>query len=356
MKIIIFAGGHGTRLWPLSRKNSPKQFEQIFEGKSTLQMAVERVEKVVDYTDIYISTNHDYESIVKSQLPQQIPESNYILEPVRRDLSAAVGLAFYTLKNRGITEPVAILWADHLMQRPEKFRKALKTGEQLILQNPNRFVYLGETPRFPNHNLGWITIGDKIDTVNGLEVYEFENWKYRPSLVDCKQMFRSGKSLWNPGYWITSVEFVLDLYERLKPEMASKLKKVTQDPTLLKRVYPTLESISFDDAIIEKTTPSQAVVIKVDLGWSDPGTLYALKEAVQKSQASNVIQGNVESLNSKDCLFINKENKKLMAGVGLEGMIVINTKDALVVVQKSNVPMVKELVKKLEEKNKLQYI
>lgn len=355
MKIIIFAGGHGTRLWPLSRKNSPKQFEQVFEGKSTLQLAVERIEDIVNYEDIYISTNQKFQSIIKSQLPN-IPEENIILEPAKRDLAAAVGLAFYTLKKKGIDEPVAILWADHLMQRPDEFRKALLTGEELIKENPNRFVYLGETPRFANHNLGWITVGEKTNKKDNLEIYEFKSWKYRPDLQLCRQMFESGQSLWNPGYWITSIDFVINLYRKLKPEMAAKLEEITSEPDLLAEIYPTLESISFDDAIIEETTAEQAVVVKVDLGWSDPGTLYALKEALQESPKSNVLQGNVEVIDSSDCLLINKEEGKLVAGVGLQGMVVINTKDAIAVVHKDDVPKIKDLVKQLEDNNKSEFI
>ena len=355
MKLIIFAGGHGTRLWPLSRKNTPKQFESLFEGKSTLQLAVNRVQDIFGIENIYISSNEQYKKLIFDQI-KELPENNFLSEPVKRDQAAAVGLSLMKLKNNGYTGPIAILWADHLMKNVEEFQKALAIGEELINENPNRFIFIGEKPRFPNHNLGWITVGEEITKKNEISVLEFKNWIYRPEIKICKQLFEEGKSYWNPGYFITSVDFVLSLYETKMPDMFQLLEKMGKDSKLIDKLYPTVESISFDDAIVTKTKPEQAVVLSVDMGWSDPGTLYALKEALQKTPAANVSQGNVFNLKSKDCLVINRDEAKLITTIGLEGMIIINTKDAAIIVHKDNVPKVKELVTKLDEKDLRKYI
>lgn len=348
MKILIFAGGHGTRLWPLSRKNSPKQFDPIFDGKSTLQLTIERVRAIAGIESVYVSTNIKFKKLIETQVPD-LPSGNLFLEPERRDLAAAVGLSFMKLKEQGVNEPVAIVWADHIMEEVNEFREAIKIGEKLIIDNPNRFVYLAEKPRFPNHNLGWITIGKKLDTIEDFDVHEFLKWDYRPELEKCKKMFKSGKSFWNPGYWITSLDFVLGLYKEHMPAMYSALDQIIKDPNKLEEIYPTLESISFDDSIIAKTTPEEAVVIRVDLGWSDPGTLYALKEALAESENDNVTQGKTFEFETRDSLVINKEDKKLIVSAGLDGMVVINTEDVLLVVHKDNVPNVKKIVGELEQ-------
>lgn len=355
MKILIFAGGHGTRLWPLSRKNSPKQFDPFFNGKSTLQLAIERVRPIASMEDIYISTNKNYKSLVKKQIPD-IPDENIILEPERRDLAPAVGLSFIHLKEKNGSEPVAIIWSDHLMDNVNEFRQALKTGEGLIKKSPNRFVYLGEKPRFANHNLGWITVGKAIETIDEMEVLEFISWKYRPELSLCKKMYASGQSFWNPGYFVTSIDFVLGLYKEFVPKMYTQLQEIAQDFSKLDEIYPKMEAISFDDAILERTTPEQAVVLKVNMGWSDPGSLYALKEAIAKTQKDNVSQGRTFEYGTKDSLIINKEDKKLVATANLNGMVVINTEDVLLVVHKDDVPKVKEIVRELDQLDMDEYI
>ncbi len=355
MKIIIFAGGTGTRLWPLSRKNSPKQFGKIFNGRSTLQLAVDRLEKTFGSENIYISTNENYVSIVKGQLPQ-IPSSNIVAEPEKRDVAPSIGYNFMKLQKAGYHGPVAIIWADHTMDNVKEFTSALKKGEALVNKNPDQLVFIGEQPRFANHNLGWIHVGSKISN----DTYQFLEWRYRPELEACKQMFNSKEWLWNPGYFIVDLDTTIDLYKTHQPKMYEQLQQIVMklgtvdEAQTLRQIYPKIEAISFDNAIIEKVPAEQAVVIAVNMGWADPGTLYALKEALVSKQEENYTRGFSYNLETKDSLIINEDENKLVTTIGLEGMIVINTPDALVVVHKDNVPKVKDLVSKLKGEKKLE--
>jgi len=348
MEILIFAGGTGTRLWPLSRKNTPKQFGKDFNGKSTLQLTFERVEPAFGIENVYISTNERYVSLIKEQLPQ-VPAVNIVAEPEKRDLAPAVGYNLIRIKKAGCQGPVAIVWADHIMEKPQEFILALKNGERLVKKNPKQIVFLAEKPRYAQNNLGWIHVGEKIRN----QLYQFQEWHYRPPLAKCGKMFESGEWYWNPGYFIVDLDLILNLYQKFMPKMFRQLEKIaesigtTRESAVLSKIYPTLESISFDDAIIEKVGPEQAVVQMVDMGWSDPGTLYALKEALEPSLDENLTRGKVYSLDSKDCLIYNDEKNKLVTVVGLEGYIIINSEDTLLVVNKSDVPRIKELVKKL---------
>lgn len=349
MKIIIFAGGAGTRLWPLSRRNSPKQFGKLKDDKSTLQMAVERV-MGFGLDNIYISTNEQYVPLVEEQT-REIETAHIFSEPAKRDLAAAVCLTLLRLKKNGVNGPVAVLWSDHFMERPEDFRTALKKGEDLLQENPERIVFMGEKPRFANHNLGWIHLGEKIKS----NIYEFLGWKYRPELLECEEMFASGEWMWNPGYFIFDIDFVLGLYEKFQPEILAVLAEMIEDELLLQTEYQNLPAISFDNAILEKIDSSQAVVLKTDMGWSDPGTLYALKEALTGSEDEHYVKGKALMHNSRDCFVYNEEDK-LVAGVGLDGMIVVNTKDAILVCHKDDVPEVKELLKRIEGEGLSDYL
>ncbi len=339
MKLVIFAGGKGTRLWPLSRVNSPKQFDKIFNNQSTIQLAFNRVAPTFGPENIFVQTIGDYQEAVKEQLPE-LPEKNIFIEPARRNLGPAVCYAAHQLKKRGVEGAMSILWADHLMERAEEFIDALQRAKNLIAEDPERFVFLGEKPRFANNNLGWIKVGGEAGRNSEEPVFSFRGWKYKPSAEECQEMYERGDYFWNPGYFITSVDFLDRKYRELAPGIH---RAVTSGN------YKDAEASHFDRAIIEKVDLSGAVVLKTDMGWTDPGTLYALKKALEEHSEANVINGKVSALNSTDCLLYNLDKHKILAGVGLKGMVVINTPDALIVVPKDEVVNVTNLVKKMEE-------
>ena len=346
MKVIIFAGGIGTRMWPLSRENSPKQFDQIFAGRSTIQLAYGRVAPVFGNENIYIQTTKIYQKIIQKQLPK-LPKKNIFLEPARRDVGPAVYFAVNKLKELKYSGPMAIVWADHLMDRVGEFRGGLKTGKKLIEKDPNRFIFMAERPRFANNNLGWIHVGEKAGEINKYEYYKFKGWKYKPKKELCDKMFKSGDYFWNPGYFITSLEFITDCYQKLAPEIYS---------CVTSGKYENCPKLSFDSAIIEKVDLKNAVILKTNMGWSDPGTLYALKEALEESSEGNVTKGNVYNLGTTDSLIYNLENKKVVTTVDLKGMVVVNTEDAIVVVHKDNVVRISELVREMKNKKLDKYL
>lgn len=346
MKLVIFAGGIGTRLWPLSRENSPKQFDRIFGGKSTLELAIERIKTKFDISDVFIQTLENYRPLIMEQIPD-LPEENLIIEPCRRNLGPAVCLSVLELKKRGHSGPMAILWADHLMEKPEEFVNALLASEDLIQEDGQRFIFLAEKARFANNNLGWIHVGDNIGQKGGFDYFSFKGWKYKPGVEECEQMFASGEFFWNPGYFITSIEFLEAQYKNLAPETYAAVSS---------GAYETAEAIHFDRAIIEKVDLGGAVVIKTAMGWSDPGTLYALKEALAQSEEEVISRGNVSSMGCVDSLLYNVDEKKLVTAIGLKGMVVVNTPDALIVVPKTEVINITKLVGQLREEGKKEYL
>lgn len=350
MTILIFAGGVGSRLWPLSRSGAPKQFVPLQDGKSTLQLAIDRVREF-GLDNVYISTHASYAEAVAAQVPE-MDTSHILAEPDRRDLTAAVGLALVRLRQRGVSGTVAILWSDHFMKHPDRFVAALRRAEGLVSAEPNRLIFFGETPRFPNHNLGWIRLGEAIEP----DIHRFLGWKYRPDLSVCHDMHASGEWVWNPGYFVFDRDFLLERYREHVPEMYGELETMGDSDAAIAERYALLPAMHFDDAIVSKIPSSQAVVLKVDLGWSDPGTLYALKEALEPDREKNLSRGFAIFHTSKDSFIANHEEGKLVAGVGLDGMVVVNTPDVLLVCHKSAVPDVKELLERLKAEGHERYV
>lgn len=344
MKIVVFAGGVGTRLWPLSRKNSPKQFEKILGDKSTLQLAVDRLRPDFNFEDIYIATGKKYEEIVKQQLPK-IPAQNFIFEPAVRDVGPAVGLAMSIIGREHPSSPVAILWSDHFVKKERRFREVLHFAENLVIKNNNSLILIGQRARFANQNLGWIEFGEKTKEIRGTKVFKFKKLIYRPTLNQAES-FLNQNFAWNPGYFVTTPKFLLSQFEKFTPDLYRGIMKIKDEKTL-EMVYPTLEKISFDNAILEKVDSRYVSVIAADLGWSDVGAWEALKEALEVTSAENVTKGKILINDSSDNLVFNYTDQ-LVVGIDLEKMLVINTDDVLLVCSKKSVPKIKKLVEKLE--------
>lgn len=369
MKLIIFAGGAGTRLWPLSRKSLPKQFIRMFNGKSTLQLAVERIKESFGLENIIISTNEQYVSMVKAEVPE-IPVSNIVGESEKRDLGPAVGLNLMRLKKQGYKGPVALLWADHLIQNTDEFLSLLSLSRDYVMQNPRKIVFVGEKPRFAFDNGGWIKIGDLVngenkddcvkfhkndDKIDCGKFHKYENWKYKPEYQECVKMYESGEWVWNSGYIVEDLDFGLSLFKKFQPELYVELEKIYQalgtdkEAKVIKNIYPSLPKMSHDEAISQNVSSNQAVVYYADMGWSDPGTLYAFKEAMVPNEEESLEYGLTYLADCRDTMIYNLEEGKLVAGIGLDGMVVVNTKDATLVVPKDKVLNISKLVDMLSD-------
>jgi mannose-1-phosphate guanylyltransferase len=352
MKVVIFAGGVGTRLWPLSRKHTPKQFEKIVGDQSMLQIAVQKLFPEFQWSDIFISTGKHYEENVREQLPQ-LPHENILVEPEMRDVGPAVGLVTALFARKFPDEPFAILWgSDHLVKDEEAFRTALRSAEEVVNREREVIVFVGQKPRFANQNLGYIEFGEEINRIGNTPVYSFTGFKYRPHLSVAERFVTDGHHSWNLGYFVTTPRFLWSLFERYAPELFSQLKQIydTVDTpeydNTLSSIYPTIEKISFDNAILEKMDTSMGRVLSVDIGWSDIGAWEALKEALSETQEENVTKGKVMVEDSTDSLVFNYTNQ-LVVGIDLSAYLVINTQDVVLVCPKDSVPKIKKLVESL---------
>ncbi|MEK7592954.1 MAG: sugar phosphate nucleotidyltransferase [Patescibacteria group bacterium] len=351
MKAVIFAGGVGSRLWPLSRKKSPKQFEKIIGEYSTLQLAANRLQPDFTWKDVYVSTGTSYVPLVQKQL-DLLPPDHVIGEPMMRDVGPAVGLVTAILTKESPNEPMVILWSDHLVKKEVLFRSILQSAGKLVQKDPKKIIFVSQKPRFASENLGWIEYGKEVVYDHGISFHSFVDFQYRPDKTTAEKYFKSGHHAWNLGYFVTTPQFLWEQYKRFVPNVYEGLSRIRdawrtdryQD--VLNSIYPTLEKIHFDNAILEKLDPSQALVVSENIEWSDIGAWEALKEALQEADDKNVTNGNVLLETTQDSLVYNYTDQ-MVVGIDLDEMLVVNTGDVVLVCKKSSVPKIKKFVESL---------
>jgi len=349
MKAVVFAGGVGTRLWPLSRKKSPKQFEKIIDDKSTLQLAVERLFPEFKPSDIFIATGNQYIDNVAKQLPM-IPPENIIGEPEKKDVGPAVAFMMGYLAIKHPNEPVIILWSDHLVRHQEKFKKIILASGELIKQNKEKIIFIGQKPRFASDNLGWIESANVVKTEKNILFYKFVGFQYKPNKQLAEKYYKNQKYCWNLGYFVSTPKFIYSLYKRFCPHIYRMTEKIIQTvgkkdfQEVFKKQYHQMPEINFDNAILEQLDKEYGYVVIEDIGWSDVGAWEALKEALEKNQEENIVKGKVMLEDSTDNLVYNYEEGKTLVGIDLNDILVVNTQDVLLITKKTSVSKIKKVV------------
>lgn len=355
MKIVIRAGGVGSRLWPLSRQKKPKQLHALVSDKSMLQETVERVLPIAKPEDIYVSTGVVSEKEVRDQLGA-ILESNLIVEPARRDTAAAVGLESVIIRHRDPEAIIASIGSDHQIKDPEGFRRVLKKTEQVIKKHPDHLVVIGIKPENPDTGFGYIELGDEKEK----GVYEVESFKEKPEEKKAKEYVKAGNFLWNANNFVWSAKTVLDLYKKHAPDIYEQLMEIDgalgtgREEEAIRDIYPKIKKEAVDYTIIEKTDKILALV--GDFGWTDIGDWARLKEEFTEIEEDNYVKaGEHIDVDSKNSL-VYSDTEKLVATIGLENIIVVETEDALLVCDKYRAQDVKKIVDELKKQNKDKYL
>ncbi len=345
MKAVILAGGGGSRLWPLSTTSLPKQFQKLVSKKTMLEETVSRLD-FLKPSDIYIAVNEIHVPIVKKLCPEILPE-NIIIEPALRDTAPCIGLAAAVIAKRHPEEVMAIVYADQLIQKKKEFQEKLKIAEQIAaLENTLNIIEVKATE--PNIGYGYVKIGKLREKINDTEIYEFDSFKEKPDLATAQKFLKSGKFLWNTGIYVWKASVILEHYKKLAPKLYAKLKKImeaydtqTGDATI-NALYPQLEKISIDYAIMEKVPAKQVRIIKAELGWSDIGNWEAIWEQLPKNDDNNVMRGEVQVLDCKNSLIYGDTGKKICV-IGVDDIIVVDTPEGLLISSKKDSKRIKEL-------------
>lgn len=357
LKIVIFCGGTGTRIWPMSRRERPKQFQPLVGKKTMFRQMVERLLKGFEPESLFVITGDAYVPLVAKEAPE-IPTQNLIVEPQMRDTLAAVGLATVAILKRFPDAILATLWgADHIVKNDEVFIKALKAAYK-VAKREKKIVNIDTRPTYPDTNLGYIEVGKMIGTADGFEVFEIIRQIEKPNLALAQKFFKSLKFLWHVGYAVWQGKLMLSFYRKHQPQSYRALLKIkealgtTLEQEVLEKEYQKILKISVDYGILEKLKPGEQLDIPADLGWSDVGAWNILKDALSEKISDNIIKGENVDIDSKDCLIYGLTPKKIIATVGMKETIIIDTPDALLVCKKGKASEVKKIVNKLAQRGK----
>lgn len=349
MKILILAGGSGTRLWPLSRQKKPKQFQKLISQKTLFEETLDRI-KFVESSNIFISTNQEYEKEVRKEAKKyRIPRENFIIEPALRDTGPCIGLAATIMgEENSPDEVMAVIYADHLVQDVKEFQKLLKIAEK-IAQEENTLNIIEVKARFPNVNLGYVKIGKLLREKDGVEIYAFEKFVEKPDLETAKKFLASYKYLWNTGFYVWKIKKILEEFSRHMPDTYKKLKKISENPKTLKNEYAKCPKISIDYGIMEKVEKNEVRIIPAELGWSDIGTWESIYDELTEKNEENLVKAELLQIDTKGNI-IYGQNSKLIATVGIQDLVIVDTKDALLVCHKGRSQEVKKIVEQLQKK------
>ncbi|MBI3341565.1 mannose-1-phosphate guanylyltransferase [Candidatus Curtissbacteria bacterium] len=355
LKIVLFCGGTGTRMWPMSKRDRPKQFQPLVSEKSMFQSAVERIRKGFPIKDVFVVTGRPYVGLVVDQAPD-LPLENIIIEPDMRDTLAAVGLAAAVLDKKFGNPTVAALWAaDHLIKNDDEFVRVLQSAYEYV-EETGQIVSIDVRPTYPNVHVGYIKIGKMIRKFNGSAIFEYVKQVEKPDLATAKKFAAGWEYLWHAGYKVWKTEKMLSLYKKHAPKAYDSLIKIQkawgtdEQETVIQKIYPSFEKISIDFAVYEKVEAKEMVVLSADLGWSDVGAWNILKDELSEEPQDNIIKGNVIDIGSTDCLIYETAKDKIISTIGLNEVIVVDTPDGLLVCAKDRVADVKKFIEKVKEK------
>ena len=350
MKIaaVIMAGGTGERFWPQSRVGKPKQFLSLtHDGETMIQKTVKRLAPLVNTEDIYIVTNVRYFSLIHEQLPE-IPGENIISEPSARNTAPCIGLAAEIIGRRsGADTTMIVLPSDHLIRFNAMFIDTLRKAAQAA-QHEENLVTIGVTPTYPETGYGYINISTCETDFPG--AYKAVGFHEKPDAERARQYVNSGEYLWNSGIFVWRVSSILSKIGKYLPDLYAGLEKIAsafgsdEYESVLLSEFPKLESVSIDVGVMEHT--DDIYTIPGNFGWDDVGSWLSLQRFNPTDVHGNMVKGNVESIDTHDSIIIG--GKRLIAAIGIEELIIVDTDDAILICGKSNAQDVKKMTEKLK--------
>jgi len=348
---VIMAGGKGERFWPKSRIKMPKQFLNLYGDKTMIQQTVDRLEKIMPVENIFVVTNIDYAGIISDQIPD-LPTKNILIEPMAKNTAACIGLAALHTERLDKESIMVVVPSDHVIKDEETYIEVLKTAIEKAKSGDN-LVTIGIKPTRPETGYGYIKFKKVTrEIINKNPVHKVERFVEKPDYDTAVKYVESGDYLWNSGMFIWKTSSILNAIQKYMPELHKALENIRKnfDSDDIEKVlydeYSKLESISIDYGVMEKA--KNVYVVPGDFGWDDVGSWTSIERLYEKDDNGNVIKGNVVSVDTKKCIITG--NERLIATLGIEDVIIVDTEDALLICSKDKAQNVKEILNELKEK------
>lgn len=354
---VIMAGGIGSRFWPMSTTEFPKQFiDMLGTGKSLLQQTFSRIAKFIPEENILILTNERYKSLVLEQLPV-LKVEQLVLEPAMRNTAPCILLAALKIEKWNPNARMLVAPSDHWIEDEDAFAKDVNSCFEAI-KTSNKLVTLGIKPTFPNTGYGYIEVGDVVSSETGLR--EVNQFREKPDYQTAKEFISQGNFLWNAGIFAWSVSGIVEAFEEYLPKMLSLFKQsllvlnTDDEVEFINKNYGLAENISIDFGILEK---SQSVyVVKAHFDWNDLGTWGALYDKISVNKNENAVVRAVTHLREASGNMILSESEKLIVIDGLKDYIIVDKEESLLIFPKKKEQEIKQLLGELKNKFGDKYI
>ena len=350
---VIMAGGGGTRFWPLSRERYPKQLLNLTGNGLMINETIHRLSNVIGTNNLFIVTNEKQGDQMKVAVGDYFAKNHIILEPSARNTAACIGYAAFEIIKKYGDGVMCIFPSDHYIKKQDEFENVLNKAIS-IANDQDKLVTIGIRPTHPSTGYGYIN----YDSVENSSFYEVNEFVEKPNLQVAKIFVESGRYAWNSGMFVWKVSTILQNFERFLPKVYKYLKQITdsictpEEYHIIRQIYEKIPSISIDHGIMERS--DNIAVIIGDFGWSDVGSWDSLGSIYDVDACGNVIKGVQINISTKNCISYAKN--RLIATIGVENMIIVETDDSVLVCRKDQAQKVKEVVEQLKIRGLEQYL
>jgi mannose-1-phosphate guanylyltransferase len=345
--VVIMAGGVGTRFWPLSTEEKPKQFLSLFDdNRSLLQKSIDRIAGLVARDRVLVLTNKRFVDLAAEQLPE-IPNENIIGEPMRRDTAAAVCLSALICRERFGNPVMVILTADHIIEPPERFRETILSAVRSAGKSDVLYT-LGIRPAYPSTGYGYLELGRELKDDNGIVHYDLVRFVEKPDSETAKRYVDSGRFLWNSGMFVWSTDSILREIEAHIPAHVEILSgaidtyRTPQWPRALENAFERIEPVSIDYAVMEKSRKVRCA--GCTFSWSDVGGWNAVKDYLPCDEAGNYLRGTVRNMDSSGNLVFCEDQNETLVLIGVKDLVIVRAGGRTLVAHKDRTEEIKKLL------------